>query len=110
MESFRRGVSDELKHFVYMLIDPRNGQTFYVGRGQGDRVFAHVNAAEEDMVDREEDNELPRKLRVIHGIKNAELKPLHVIHWRGMEAGHRSRGRRDPWTDEYRHEPRLARA
>ncbi len=32
----------ELKHYVYRLIDPRNGETFYVGKGQGNRVFQHI--------------------------------------------------------------------
>lgn len=34
-----------LKHpigfYVYHLIDPRNGQTFYIGKGQGRRAWQH---------------------------------------------------------------------
>jgi hypothetical protein len=29
------GVIQRLDHYVYRLIDPRNGETFYVGVGKG---------------------------------------------------------------------------
>ena len=32
----------ERKYYVYRLIDPRNLQTFYVGKGCGGRIFQHV--------------------------------------------------------------------
>jgi hypothetical protein len=41
-ESFPTEVSRRLKTYVYRLINPRNGETFYVGKGQGNRVFAHI--------------------------------------------------------------------
>ena len=41
---FSKEVKEKLNHYVYRLVDPRNGQTFYVGEGCGDRVFAHANA------------------------------------------------------------------
>jgi hypothetical protein len=31
-----------LENYVYRLIDPRNGETFYVGVGRGKRVLDHV--------------------------------------------------------------------
>lgn len=36
---FPPGVTEMLNFYVYRLIDPRNGQTFYVGKGRGNRVF-----------------------------------------------------------------------
>ena len=42
---FTKEVIDQLQYYVYRLIDPRTGQTFYVGKGKGNRVFAHVNDA-----------------------------------------------------------------
>jgi hypothetical protein len=42
LQAFPPGVASKLKTYVYRLIDPRNGETFYVGRGQGDRVFQHI--------------------------------------------------------------------
>lgn len=40
MEAFSNEVKEKLKFYVYRLVDPRNGRTFYVGKGKGDRVFA----------------------------------------------------------------------
>ena len=31
-----------LGNYVYRLIDPRNGETFYVGIGNGKRVLDHI--------------------------------------------------------------------
>lgn len=33
------------RYYVYDLIDPRDGQTFYVGKGCGNRLFAHERSA-----------------------------------------------------------------
>ncbi|MBZ5697791.1 MAG: hypothetical protein LAN18_04520 [Acidobacteriia bacterium] len=32
-----------LKSYVYVYVDPRNSESFYVGRGKGNRSFAHLN-------------------------------------------------------------------
>ena len=40
--SFPAEVRDQIKHYVYRLVDPRNGETFYVGKGTNDRVFHHA--------------------------------------------------------------------
>lgn len=31
-----------LESYVYLYTDPRNGEPFYVGKGRGDRAFAHL--------------------------------------------------------------------
>ncbi len=36
-------IANTLKCYVYIYTDPRNGKPFYVGKGQGNRVFAHLN-------------------------------------------------------------------
>ena len=48
-------VSDELQLYVYMLVDPRNGIPFYVGKGQGIRAHAHLAEA---MIEIDEDDEV----------------------------------------------------
>jgi hypothetical protein len=37
IDSFPAGVATKLKTYVYRLIDPRNGETFYVGKGAQQR-------------------------------------------------------------------------
>lgn len=44
MDRFSPGISEKFGHYVYRHINPRDGLTFYVGRGQGDQVFAHASA------------------------------------------------------------------
>ena len=53
-ESFPAEVALRLKTYVYRLIDPRNGETFYVGKGQGDggwQVFGLEQKLEGDELD-----------------------------------------------------------
>ena len=86
-EKFTEETSRNLGHYVYRLIDPRNGRTFYIGKGQGNRVFAHVLAADKleiETYDDEDSNELPLKLDVITKIRDAGLQPIHIIHRHGM--------------------------
>jgi hypothetical protein len=35
-------VAKILKSYVYVYIDPRNGKPFYIGKGKGSRLFAHL--------------------------------------------------------------------
>ena len=42
---FPPGVGAKLGAYVYLLVDPRTGRPFFVGRGRGDRCFRHVEAA-----------------------------------------------------------------
>ncbi|RJP41662.1 MAG: hypothetical protein C4547_01395 [Phycisphaerales bacterium] len=76
--SFPAEVVRQLKTYVYRLIDPRNGETFYVGKGKGNRVFAHVRA---DVGGDEIDN----KLRRIREIQMAGFEVSHIIHRHGMD-------------------------
>lgn len=43
MKSFPPNVVKELKNYVYLLIDPRNNNIFYVGKGVGNRCFDHLS-------------------------------------------------------------------
>ena len=77
---FTTEISDQLKNYVYRLIDPRNGETFYVGKGKGNRVFAHVD----DSLGKDGD-ETSEKLRRVREIKLAGLEVSHVIHRHGLD-------------------------
>jgi hypothetical protein len=77
---FSPHVIQRLQHYVYRLIDPRTGQTFYVGRGVGNRVFAHVN----DELKAAEADDLSEKLRLIREIRIDGFEVGHVIHRHGL--------------------------
>ncbi len=40
-------VAESLKSYVYVYIDPRDGQPFYIGKGKGDRFFVHLDEKNE---------------------------------------------------------------
>ncbi len=80
MDEFSTEAQKELKYYVYRLIDPRSGDTFYVGKGKGNRLFAHVQQALSE--DSEESTNL--KLKQISEIVAAGLDPIHVIHRHGI--------------------------
>jgi hypothetical protein len=79
-DSFPPDVVARLKTYVYRLIDPRNGETFYVGKGRGNRVFSHIRA-EQGL----EGDEIDNKLRRIRQIRLAGFEVAHVIHRHGMD-------------------------
>lgn len=80
---FSLEVRERIGFYVYRLIDPRNGQTFYIGKGKGNRVFQHITGAlslteEESQTDSE-------KMRTIRQIQAEGLEPIHIIHRHGMD-------------------------
>lgn len=76
--SFTPEVAEKLKTYVYRLIDPRSGETFYVGKGQGNRVFAHI-------AEQVDETDPSNKLRRIRDIHLAGFEVAHVIHRHGMD-------------------------
>jgi hypothetical protein len=82
IDRFPPGVVDSLKWYVYRLIDPRNGETFYVGKGQGDRIFQHAKGALSATGD-EDSGDL--KISRIKAIWAAGLDVGHVIHRHNIE-------------------------
>jgi hypothetical protein len=78
-EVFSKHVADTLNYYVYRLIDPRNGETFYVGKGLKNRIFAHVRG-ELDI----SDDELTEKLHRIRQIRISGFEVGHVIHRHGL--------------------------
>ena len=81
-DKFPPGVTDHLKWYVYRLIDPRNGETFYVGKGQGDRIFQHAKAA---LSATEDEDTAVLKFSRIKAIWAAGLDVGHVIHRHHIE-------------------------
>lgn len=57
-------VAHKLGFYVYLYIDPRTKRPFYVGKGKGERVLAHLGARGES-----------RKARVMTELREAGLAP-----------------------------------
>ncbi len=77
LQEFPVGVIEKLDYYVYLLIDPETDQVFYVGKGVGNRIFAHLNAAISD----ETASDKLDKIRSIHA---KGLKISHIIHRHGL--------------------------
>jgi len=59
-----------LGYFVYLLVDPRTGTIFYVGKGAGNRPFDYLRAKEDE----------GRKAHLIAAIRAEQLEPeVHVL-------------------------------
>ncbi|MDE5882632.1 MAG: hypothetical protein K2H60_12970 [Muribaculaceae bacterium] len=62
---FTTRACDEMGYYVYCLVDPRDNKVFYVGKGKGDRGFAHIHNA----VEEPDENEKNRRINEI-GVDN----------------------------------------
>lgn len=81
IDSFPPGVAEELNYYVYRLFDPRSGETFYVGKGTGNRVFAHMREGFRS----NGDDTFGDKISKIREILNNGFEVGHVIHRHGMD-------------------------
>lgn len=77
---FTTDVIEKIGYYVYRLIDPRNGNTFYIGKGKGNRIFQHVKGAIDyyDGADGIQDSD-PNKLRTIMKIHQDGLEVIYII-------------------------------
>ena len=87
-DNFPDEVVKQLKFYVYRLIDPRNGETFYVGMGRGNRIFVHakgefIDSDSPDLEEREDAVDL--NLQRIKKILAVGLEVGHVVHRHGIE-------------------------
>lgn len=65
------GVAERLGYYVYLLIDPRDGRVFYVGKGTGERCFQHIVEARKTAADSKADYP---KLAAIRSIEAAGMR------------------------------------
>ena len=57
-------VAEHLGYYVYLYVDPRTDKPFYVGKGVGSRVLAHLGASGDS-----------QKIRTIQDLRAAGLEP-----------------------------------
>ncbi len=65
MQKFSREVINKLKFYVYIYIDPKNNEIFYIGKGKGNRCFSHLT----------DDNE-SEKVKRIKEIRQENKEPI----------------------------------
>jgi len=65
---------DEIRSYVYALVDPNNNEIFYIGKGIGNRAFQHA----EDAIDSEyQPSDKIERIRTIHKDKQDVL--IYII-------------------------------
>ena len=76
--------SQNRKYYVYRLVDPRTLQTFYVGKGCGNRAFQHVKDVMSILeIDKDEDL-VSLKSQQIADILAAGKEVIIIFHRRGL--------------------------
>lgn len=88
-QKFTKEIIDKLGHYVYRLVDPRTGLTFYIGEGYGNRVFDHAAGALKfkaaDDSGKEREDSVTAKIQQIRDIHAANLEVITIIHRHGMD-------------------------
>ena len=77
MKKFSSSVINELKYYVYIYSHPRTEEIFYVGKGKGNRVFAHLYDKSDHQkvkyIEELRSQGLEPKIEIlIHGLKDEE--------------------------------------
>lgn len=76
-KEFKQSIIEKIGYYVYFLQDPRNDEVFYVGKGVGNRVFAHLACA----IDTDKENQ---KLDRIREINKSGYEVKHYILRHGL--------------------------
>ena len=77
IKEFSPFVCERLGYYVYLLIDPESDKIFYVGKGFGNRIYAHLNHALSSPHESD-------KLDKIRSIQSKGLQVKHIIHRHGL--------------------------
>lgn len=77
INKFPKSVIEKIGYYVYVLIDPKTDQVFYVGKGKGNRIFSHINGAISSPLESD-------KLNKIRSIQSKGLQIKHKIVRHGL--------------------------
>ena len=75
--NFGHNICKKLRNYVYRLVDPRNGETFYVGEGKDDRIFKHLRTFKSGKTSSTYDR--------IKEIYDSGLEVIHIIHKHNLD-------------------------
>ena len=79
IRKFPTSVAEKLQFYVYVLADPQTKRPFYVGKGQGNRIFTHLNQAIRSPRPSELPSDKLKKIRSIRS-KGMQVKTTVVRH------------------------------
>lgn len=71
--SFSKVAIEKLKYYVYVYSDPDSKEVFYIGKGQGNRCFNRLEAADQ------EENEKAQKIREL--LNNGKEPVIEILAW-----------------------------
>jgi hypothetical protein len=74
MNKFSSAVINELKYYVYIYSNPKTNEIFYVGKGKGNRAFAHL-----------EERSDSKKVEYLDNLRSQGLEPKIEILIHGLE-------------------------
>ena len=74
---FDQKTQQELKSYVYILLDPQDNKPFYVGKGNNNRVFEHINQA---ISDSDKSTLKYDKIREIVNVRKQSVQHIIVRH------------------------------
>lgn len=77
----KQEIFDALGYYVYALVDPRNKQIFYVGKGKNDRVLQHAKG----IIDTEKEEGDTEKIALIKNIIAEGKEVEHYILRHGLK-------------------------
>ena len=79
-------ISKDLGYYVYRLIDPRNMQTFYVGKGCGDRAYQHAKNVKSLIAKEKDEDSFSLKEKIISDIIASGKEVVVLVHRWGLTA------------------------
>ncbi len=77
INEFPRSVIEKLGYYVCLLINSTTDRAFYVGKGIGNRIFAHINSAIASPLE-------SNKLDKIRSIQSEGLQVKHSLNRHGL--------------------------